>query len=103
LCVIPLIGVRRCENARKGVFSRIVFVWREGALGADPLFRRVFAARSFLCRQTHGGSGRHAPNPAVARAHCRSRRIGTLPPKELDGALKGRGRDCFAIGGAYGG
>ena len=29
-----------------------------------------------------------------------SRRIGTLPPKELDGALKGRGRDCFAIGAA---
>jgi hypothetical protein len=52
------------ENARKGYF-RALSPWREGALGANPSFRRAFAARSLFAHRN--GRGRAArPGPAAS-------------------------------------
>jgi hypothetical protein len=58
---IPDIAVAPLYNARRGFFLHLP--WREGALGANPSFRRAFAARSLLPSRNAGG-GRHAPDSA---------------------------------------
>ena len=45
---------------------RALSAWREGALGAEPLFRRAFAARSLLCAPDRWKERAAGPGPRSA-------------------------------------
>jgi hypothetical protein len=53
---------RRAPLRMLGIFAHSS-PWREGALGANPSFRRAFAARSLLPTQLKGAGG--TPRPAI--------------------------------------